>query len=142
MITPDFVSYHFVANENVMSALKRIRDLALEVAIAITIVGGFTAYVWTHHSSGDSAWKWIALVCNTATVFGFVIWWFRDAWARLVFWAGVLVLIIVHLAMYSFALRRIDSLPLVYYSFLSVAEWALVVPIMKWLTQWDSKGAD
>lgn len=139
---PVFVIYHYRDNEKVMSALKRIRDLALEVAIAITIVGGFTAYLWTHPRSADLDWKWIALFCDTATVFGFVIWWFRDTWAKLVFWAGLLVLIVAHLAIYSFALRPIDSLPLVYYSFLSVAEWALVVPIMKWLTQWDSRGID
>jgi hypothetical protein len=74
------------------------------------------------------------LIGNTATVFGFVIWWFRDAWATLVFWAGVLVLMVGHLAIYSFALRRVDSLPLAYYSLFNVAEWARVVPIMKWLT--------
>ena len=125
-----------------MVALKRIRDLALEVAIAITIVGGFTAYLWTHPRGAGLDWKWIALIGNTATVFGFVIWWFRDAWSTLVFWAGVLVLMAAHLAFFAFVLRRIDSLPLAYYSLFNVAEWVLVVPIMRWLTRWDAKRTD
>jgi len=125
-----------------MTALKRVRDLALEVAIAVTIVGGFTAYLWTHPRGAEFDWKWIALIGNTATVFGFVIWWFRDAWATFAFWGGVLVLIVGHLAIYSFALRRIDSLPLAYYSLFNLAEWALVVPTMRWLTRWDAKRTD
>jgi len=125
-----------------MAALKRIRDLALEAAIAVTLVGGFTAFLWTHQRGAEFDWKWIALIANTGTVFGFVIWWFRDAWATLVFWAGVLVLMVGHLAIYSFALRRIDSLPLAYYSLLNVAEWAVVVPILRWLTRWDAKRTD
>jgi hypothetical protein len=142
VLRPVYISYHLVAIKKAMAALKRIRDLAVEAAIAIALVGGFTAYLWTHPRGTDFDWKWIALMGNTATVFGFVIWWFRDAWATLVFWAGVLVLMVGHLAIYSFALRRIDNLPLAYYSLFNVAEWALVVPTMRWLTRWDSKRSD
>jgi hypothetical protein len=125
-----------------MAVLKRIRDLALEVAIAITLVGGSTAYVWTHPRGTGFDWKWIALIANTATVLGFVVWWFRDAWATLVFWTGVFVLMVGHLAIYSFVLRHIDSLPLSFYPLLNVAEWTLIVPMMKWLTAWNAKRGD
>jgi hypothetical protein len=116
-----------------MTVLTRIRDLALETAIAVILVGGFVAYLWTHPGA-ELDWKRLALLFNTAMVFGFVIWWFRDAWAGLVFWTAVLVLLVIHLTVYSYALRRIDTLPLTYYAFFNAAEWAVIVPLMRRLT--------
>jgi hypothetical protein len=125
-----------------MTVLKRTRDLAIELGIAIVLVGGFTAYLFTRPPGTDIDGKQIALLLNTATVFGFVIWWFRHAWARLVFWAVVLVLLVAHLAVYSFALRRIDALPLVYHAFFNVAEWAVIVPLMNRLASWKPSRSD
>jgi hypothetical protein len=45
----------------------------------------------------------------------------------------VLVFLAVHLVVYSFALQRFDTLPLAYYAFFNVAEWA-IVPLVNRLT--------
>ncbi len=119
-----------------MSALKRIRDLAIEILIAIALVVGLIAYVSSHPGT-ELDWRRIALILNTAVVFGFVISWFRNFWGRLVFWTVLMVLLLIHLAIFSLALRRMEALPTIYYTFIDAAEWVVIVPLMRRVISWN-----
>jgi hypothetical protein len=117
--------------------LKRIRDLAVETAIAVAVVVGLIAYVSTRPPNTELDWKWIALILNTVVVFGFVISWFRDVWGKLVFWTNLIVLLVVHFVIFSIAMRRIEAFPTIYYTFIDVAEWVVIVPLMRKVISWN-----
>ena len=115
---------------------KRIRDLVIEILIAITLVVGLIAYVWTRPPGTELDWPRIALILNTAVVFGFVISWFRSDWGNLVFWTVLMVLLVVHLVIFSVTLRQIETLPTIYYALIDAAEWMVIVPLMRSVTAW------
>jgi hypothetical protein len=117
--------------------LKRIRDLAIEILIATVLVLGLITYVSTRPPGTELDWTWIALILNTVVVFGFVISWFRKVWGKLVFWTVLMVLLVVHLAILSTAMRRMETFPTIFYTFIDAAEWVLIVPLMKRVISWN-----
>ncbi|HMK22585.1 MAG TPA: hypothetical protein VK466_09640 [Terriglobales bacterium] len=120
-----------------MKTWKRLRDIALEVAIAVALVATGILYVATHPRDGIN-WSRIALAGNTIIVFGFLISWFHEAWRRLLFWAVLMVLLLGHTAAYIFALSRIHEFPLAYYVVLNSIELAFFTVILKRLMSKDN----
>jgi hypothetical protein len=110
--------------------------------IAIALVVGLIAYVWTRPAGTELDWKRIGLFVNTLVVFGFLISWLRESWGKLVFWAALIVLLVVHLGIYSYVLRHIDILPGAYYTVLDMAEWVLLVPLMRRIASWSPRQTD
>jgi len=114
-----------------MSSGKRVRDLLIEALIGVILVTAFVAYLFTLPKGATLDWRRIALVLNTVTVFGFLIWWFRDAWKCLLFWTTLTVLLLVHTAAYLFVLGRVEDWQLAYYVVLNPIELALFTPILR-----------
>lgn len=113
-----------------MSFSKRIRDLIVEVLIAIVLVTGLIAYK-VQHPNTEINWTRIALILNTAIVFGYLIAWFRDAWTRILFWAWLIAALLAHVAVYVLVLDRIGNFPLVYYAFLNAGELIVVTLFLR-----------
>ena len=113
-----------------MKYWKRLRDILIEVLIASSLVGGMVAYVSYHPNTG-LPWPWIALVGNTAIVFGSLIAWFRYAWKTPVFWLCLMVLLLGHSAAYILVLSRIHDFPLVWYVLLNSGELVVLAPIVE-----------
>jgi hypothetical protein len=107
-----------------------LRDVFLEVAIAVALATGGIVYV-ASHPKDSLDWGRISLAGNTAIVFGFLISWFRKEWRRLVFWTTLAFLLLCHTAAYVFVLVRIQGWPLSYYVVLNPIELALFVPILR-----------
>jgi hypothetical protein len=112
-----------------MKLWKRVRDIFLEVVIAVALVAGAFIYVASHPRDSLN-WGFIALAINTVVVFGFLISWFRQGWKRLVFWAALVVLLLGHTTAYIFVLSRIHEFPLAYYVLLNSMELALFTTIL------------
>lgn len=113
-----------------MNPWKRLRDIFLEVVIAVALVTGGIVYV-ASHPRGSLNWGRIALTGNTVIVFGLLISWFREAWRRLVFWAALVALLLGHTAAYILVLGRIHDFPLAYYVVLNSMELALFAAILR-----------
>jgi hypothetical protein len=109
---------------------KRVRDIFLEVVIAVVLVTGGIAYVATHPRDSLN-WGRIALAGNTIVVFGFLISWFREAWRQLVFWTTLVVFLLGHATAYIFVLSRIHDFPLAYYVVLNSMELVLFTSILR-----------
>jgi hypothetical protein len=112
-----------------MKSWKWLRDLMLEVLIALVAVTGGIIYV-ARHPKANQHWEIIALTGNTAIIFGFLISWFRHAWKRSVFWMTLAVFLLGHTATYVFVLGRVENWPLAYYVALNPIELALFTPIL------------
>ena len=115
-----------------MKHWKRVRDIFLEVVIAVALVTGGIIYV-ASHPRGSLNWGRIALAGNTAVVFGFLISWFRQEWKRLVFWTTLVVLLLGHTATYILVLSRVHDFPLAYYVVLNSMELVLFTAILRTL---------
>ena len=113
-----------------MTRWKRLRDIFLEVVIAVVLVTAGILYV-ASRPRGSLNWSRIALAGNTAVVFGFLISWFRQAWKRLAFWTTLLVMLLGHTAAYVLVLSRIHDFPLAYYVVLNSMELALFTVILR-----------
>jgi hypothetical protein len=109
---------------------KRVRDIFLEVVIAVSLVTGGIIYVASHPRDSLN-WGRIALAGNTVVVFGFLISWFRQEWKRLVFWVAMVVLLLGHTAIYILVLSHVHDFPLAYYVVLNSMELALFTVILR-----------
>lgn len=123
-----------------MSSGKRAMELLLEILIAVILVTAFVTYLFTLPKGTTLNWQRIALVVNTAVVFGLLISWFRNGWKNLAFWATITVLLLGHTAAYLFVLNRIEGYPLAYYVIANPVELALFSPVLKRVVRAD-KGA-
>lgn len=113
-----------------MKSWKRLGDLLLEVVIAVVVVTAGIIYV-VEHPTADQHWDIIALLGNTAIVFGFLISWFRDAWKSLFFWSVIVLLLLGHMALYLLVLHHIQEWPLTYYVLFNTGELVLFTPIIR-----------
>lgn len=118
---------------------KRARDIVAELFIGTVLVTAFVVYLFVLPKGSSLNWRFIALVLNTAVVFGFLISWFRDFLPSTAFWAGIALLLLAHFALYLFFLSRVENWPLSYYVVLNPVELALFVPILRRFTGRDSK---
>lgn len=109
---------------------KRVRDIVLEVVIAVVLVTGAIIYVASHPRDSVN-WDRIALAVNTIVVFGFLISWFRREWKRLLFWTTLVVLLLGHTTLYVLILSRVHEFPLAYYVVLNSMELALFAAILR-----------
>ncbi len=113
-----------------MKPWKRVRDIFLEIAIAVALVTWGIIYV-ASHPRGSLNWGRIAIAGNTVVVFGFLISWFRQERKRLVFWTALVVLLLGHTAIYILALSRVHDFPSAYYVVFNSMEMALFTVILR-----------
>jgi hypothetical protein len=113
-----------------MKPRKRVRDIFLEIVIAVALVIWGIIYV-ASHPRGTLNWGRIAMAGNTLVVFGFLISWFRQEWKRLVFWTALVVLLLGHTAIYILVLSRVHDFPLAYYVVFNSMEMVLFTGILR-----------
>jgi hypothetical protein len=113
-----------------MKPRKRVRDIFLEIVIAVALVIWGIIYV-ASHPRGTLNWGRIAIAGNTLVVFGFLISWFRQEWKRLVFWTALVVLLLGHTAIYILVLSRVHDFPLAYYVVFNSMEMVLFTGILR-----------
>jgi multisubunit Na+/H+ antiporter MnhB subunit len=123
-----------------MSVLKRVRDLAFETAIAITIVVGLILYASRPHTGSEATWHFVPLVLNTVVVFGFVLSWYRHCWRKASLWAAIGSLLLVHSVGYIVLLNRVERFPLSYYVLFNSMEWAIIIPAVRALIGESPRG--
>jgi hypothetical protein len=105
-----------------MSYVKRMRDIALETLIAVALVGGFVAYLFSTPKGHDISLLPLIGAANTAIVFGYLLSWFRASLKRARFWAAVGVFLLGHLVAYYFLLFQAVRIPLAVYGLIDVCE--------------------
>jgi len=121
------------ARQHQDNVTKRIRDLVLEIAVAIVLVAGFVAYLFTLPAGTKLDLRPFAAAANTAIVFGFVLWWFRESWRSFTFWGAMLALLAVHACVYDLVLRRVSQIPGAYYVLLDGLEWIVMLRFLSWV---------
>ena len=113
-----------------MKPRKRVRDIFMEIVIAVALVTWGIIYV-ASHPRGSLNWDRIAVAGNTVVVFGFLISWFRQEWKRLAFWTALVVLLLGHTAIYILVLSRVHDFPLAYYVLFNLMEMAMFTGILR-----------
>lgn len=109
---------------------KRLRDLFIETAIAIALVVSLLVFTFEHPRTPIN-WNGVALLVNTAIVFGYLIAWFRYAWRRSRFWMWLGALLVGHLVICIFVLSHLGQVPSVFYALASVGELAILGPFLR-----------
>jgi hypothetical protein len=107
-----------------MKNWKRMRDLLIEIVVAIVVVTAFVAYLLKLPPGTRANLQPVAFALNTATVFGLVFWWFRRLLKRPAFWVVIAILLAIQVGIYYFVISRISELPGVSYVLLDTVEWA------------------
>src|SRR6185437_4800664 len=113
-----------------MSRPKRLRDLLIETAVAIALVASLVVFRFQHPRTPIN-WNAVALLVNTAIVFGSLIAWFRYAWRRSRCWMWLGGLLAGHLVVYLFILAHLQQFPLVFYAIASFGELAILGPFLR-----------
>lgn len=114
-----------------MSLGKRLRDLTSETLIAVVLVTAFVVYLFERPKNTPPInFGFFSAVVNTAIVFGFVLYWFRNGWKKGLFWAVMAFLFAGHLALYGFVISRVGSFPGIRYALLDAIECALFSRIL------------
>ncbi len=122
-----------------MSLFKRIRDVAIETLIAVILVTAFVVYLFKFPKESRPNWGLVAFIVNTAIVFGFLVSWFRHLRKNVLYWAVLAVLLLCHIAIYVFAHRRIEQIPLVFYLLTNSAELAFFSHILQKLPSFPER---
>lgn len=121
-------------NAKVNSAKRmqtRIRDLSLEVAIALAIVGAIL-YAAGHSPPDHKAdFRWIGLVGMTAITFGYPLRWYRRHWGRLPFWFVWGGLLAAHVATYVVVLLTVRHFGYMWFAIIGPLEWAVICPLLE-----------
>ena len=113
-----------------MSLRKRIRDLIIEILIAVILVTAYVVYLFNSSQGEQAKLGWAPLAVNTLIVFGFLVSWFRYAWKTTRYWAILGTLLLCHCAAYIFALQRVGRFPLIFYVVVNSAELVLFSRIL------------
>ena len=111
---------------------KRIRDLAVEVSIALAIVCAIVFVASRRTSDSRIAFRWVALAVWTAVAFGYPLIRFRPYWRRSLFWLPCAILLAIHLAAYILLFQRIVvDMASVLIFLITMAEIQVIVAVLK-----------
>ena len=107
---------------------KRLRDLFFYIAIGLAFS---LAIVWGSFQSNRSGTevfgKWGGLAANTLIVFGYAIRQYRTLLRKKSFWAMVLAVISVHLALFIYTLQVVDVWRLAWWVIITPIEYVIIV---------------
>ena len=106
---------------------NRLHELLLYTAIASAFVAALIGLSGRFHQpiSGNAV-KWAGLAIQTPLLFGYAIVDHRRMHKQISFWAVILVLIVIHLAVFFAVLRRVESWsPLWYVAFFPLENVAI-----------------
>jgi uncharacterized membrane protein YhhN len=108
-----------------MNLGRRVRDIALEVLIAMILVGAFVAYILSAPKGSKVDFRPIGVLVNAIVVFGFLISWFRWTRRNVRFWAILTIFLLAHIVVYIILFRHVQELPTSNYAIFSLLELGL-----------------
>lgn len=115
-----------------MFRTRRLLEIALEIALAIAFVGGFCVYVAYGPRKSSLDWKWITFAVNTVIVFGYALKARRPLWRKPKLWLVVAALLLVHVSVGWSVIRRVESVPLIWYVPIVMGELSAVFRVIDW----------
>jgi hypothetical protein len=106
--------------------LRRLADFGAYIVIALAFAG--IAILFAEY---DIDPKWMALIFESALVFGCVIAFHRPRWRALHFWTSLFVIFAVHLFLSSIALRHVSHVRAFWVGFAFLIETAIFVELIE-----------
>jgi hypothetical protein len=114
--------------------MRRALDFAIYILIALTLVG---LVIWgaDHYPSVDANrfGKWLALVGNTAVLFGYAIKSGREFWRRRAFWLVISVFLASHLLVFSLILSSVQRFPFYWFVVTYPIELSAIAIALDWV---------
>jgi uncharacterized membrane protein len=107
--------------------VHRLRDFALYIAIGLCVAIIAIGLVQTEISH-DSFMRWGGLAVNTSVLFGYFIVDSRILFGRMPFWALTIVLLLVHVIVFTVVLMHVSEWKLIWFTVM-----LLEVPVLLFL---------
>jgi hypothetical protein len=85
------------------------------VAVGLAVLASIILYANATGRKSDFPVRWVGLVLNTPLVFWLLIRTRRDFWRTALFWAAIGALFVLHSAVYTVLLLKVDQWPLVWF---------------------------
>ncbi len=109
--------------------MTRIVDRLLLVASAGVIAGIAIGYAILGNDNLDP--KWIGLVVQTLTLFGYLLTFNRSSWPYIRFWQVIVLLLTIHCVLSVVLLRKVDKFPLILFVLPAVLETLIYQSILE-----------
>jgi hypothetical protein len=109
----------------ILVKLRRLADFGAYIVIALAFAG--IAILFAEY---DIDPKWMALIFESALVFGCVIAFHRPRWRVLHFWTSLFVIFVAHLFLSSIALKHISHVSAFWVGFAFLIETAILVELI------------
>jgi hypothetical protein len=120
--------------------IKRIRDVIVEVLVAVAIVCLVVFAASRGRQESRVMFRWVGLAVWTALAFGFPLAMLRPYWRRGLFWVSWGGLLAIHLAAYIFILQRIKlDMGSVLILLITIAELRVIVSIIEKILHFDAR---
>lgn len=117
-------------NKTLRPSSHRLRDLLLEILIAIAIVVGAITYAAYVPPEKWIDFRWVALAGTTAVTFGYPLRWYRRHLNRPLFWGAWVSMLSLHVAIYVVVLLRVSHFGYLWFAIITPAEWTLICPAL------------
>ena len=104
----------------------------MEIALALAFVIGLCVYVAYGPRESPIASKWIAFALNTVIVFGYALKARRPLWRKPKLWLVITALLLVHVSVGWSVIRRLESVPLIWYVPIVMGELSAVFRVIDW----------
>ncbi len=112
-------------------AFARIRDIGLEVVIAVVLVVA-VLYVAIHSNLPEEVFfRWFGLAVATAITFGYPLAWYRRYWHDSRFWISWAALLALHLLIYVAVLLRVTHFGYLWFAIVTPLEWSVICPLIQ-----------
>ena len=117
---------------------KRFRDLGIEIAIGIAVVGVIVGIALYVPSERRLQAKWINLAAMTPVTFGYPLKLLRHYWHRRMFWCAFLILLSAHLGAFVIFLSKVDQFGGLWFVMINFLEWSAIFPALEWAGNYPS----
>ncbi len=112
-----------------MDRSSTMKDLLLYIAIGVLVVIAGMIFAFHQAKTGGSPnlpLKWLGFAGMTAIVFGYGIRSSRRLWGKQKFWVLLSFFFAVHSSLGTFALTRVQVVPLAFYAILTPIEYVVL----------------
>jgi cell division protein FtsW (lipid II flippase) len=122
-----------IAHSHPRTGQKRLRDLGLYILIGLVVAVGLLLYLPHSQTSDEEAiTKWGGLAGNTLILFGYTISRHKPLRRVQSFWATLIALLIVHLAIFVPLLLRVEHWKVLWF----VAMYPIETPLIDMAVYW------
>ena len=106
--------------------MNRAAEIGTEVGIAVTFVIGLVVLAVYVPESQWPDKKWVGAALGTVTVFGYFVYWNKHLLRNGRFWGFFAAAFGLHCVLWTAVLLHIETMPLVWFSFASIGEVAVI----------------